>query len=83
MSTTQHTPTTTAPTNVHVDRSGPFDFDGLQWADTNCEPIAEWNRDSWDLFVFGEDLPIMLGGHSDMTDQEVQDLAREALNDAA
>lgn len=79
MSTITATPAVTAPTNVHIDHSGPFDFDGLQWADTNCEPIVMWNRDGWDLFVFGDDLPIMLGGHPDMGDREVRNLAYEAL----
>lgn len=73
--------TTTTETRVHIDRSGPFDFAGLEWADTGCEPIAVWARDGWDLFVYGADLPLMLGGRRDMTDAEVQELAREALTD--
>lgn len=79
MSTITDAPSATATTKVHIDRSGPFDFDGLEWADTNCEPIAMWNRDGWDLFVFGEDLPIMLGGHPEMSDRDVRGLAYEAL----
>lgn len=73
--------TTTTETRVHIDRSGPFDFNGLEWADTACDPIALWAGDGWDLFIYGEDGPLMLGGRRDMTDAEVQELAREALAD--
>lgn len=78
MSTTT-TPDTTNPVCILVDRGAPFNFDGPQFEDTNGEPIAMWNRDCWDLFVLGEDLPLMLGGHREMTDDEVRELAREVL----
>jgi hypothetical protein len=61
---------------IHVDRE---DTDGLDFDDTNGEPIAVCFRQGWHLFILGDREPTMLGGHSGMTDDEVQIMGREAL----
>lgn len=73
--TTTHAPATTE-VRIHVDRA---EYEGLNFEDTNGEPIAVCFREGWHLFTPWDDDPLVLGGTIDMTDDEVREMARDQL----
>lgn len=62
---------------IHVDRT--VDDAGLSFDDTNGAPIAAWLGPGWQLYRLWNDDPVELGGTFDMTDGEVDEMARQSL----